>query len=308
MAFCAYIFKEDFDRLKRDTVRGGGGSLYGQWTSTGNPVIHVAISDNAPQNEGTADIMCSSFMLCHIGQWCTPKDSRTRQSLLSRYKGNREGHRRGNPSRFVILEVNRNDIFPYVFDNQREQGQGKLEILAGQNPFNLKDVLEKLVRSRKPQAVYQPSASAFVGPVRSPRYSPPQLQEAKTSSYQWYSSDGGNSKVQFVHSKLKGIALSGAVDMFRDTETQEMSMSFTDDRRRKRWEVKFPPCFPFDGALLIDKSTSITDRAGGYQTSYRTDFGRSDQRPGEHKEPGSDSLEKAVRSLISFIKTASTKN
>jgi len=301
MAFCAYIFKEDYDRLKRDAVRGGGGSLYGQWTSTGNPVIHVAISDNAPQNEGTAEIMCSSFMLCHIGQWCTSTESRTRHSLLSRYKGNREGHRRGKPSRFVILEVNRADIIPYLFDNQREQGQGKREILAGQNPFNLKDVLEKLVRSRKPQAVYQPRASAFAGQVRSPGYSPPQPHEAKTEFYQWYSSDGGNSKVKLVHDKLKEIALSGAVDMFRDTETQELSMSFTERFRRKKWEVKFPPHFPHEEALLIDKSTSISGRAAGYQTSYGSDFGKSGQRPVEHKVPGSDSVEKAVESVISFI-------
>lgn len=54
MAFTTYIFKEDLARLKRDAdpLRETGGSLYGQWTSTGDPVVHVAISKSGKYVDG----------------------------------------------------------------------------------------------------------------------------------------------------------------------------------------------------------------------------------------------------------------
>ena len=302
MAFYAYIFEEDHDKLRRDAARGAGGSLYGQWTSTGNPVVHVAISDSGPQREEMATLMCTSFMLCHIGEWRAAGDSRSRQNLLSKYKGSRQGRwRPGAPSRFLVLEVNRDGVTPFLFVDQVHQGQGKLEKLEGENPFNRRDVLTKLIGSHnqpthqqsaaayhQPEAAYHQPAAAGQANARSV-HTRSQSNEADTRSHQWYARDSGNEKVTYVFKELQKIARQQQVDMSRDTITHDMSMSFTDSRNFKKWVVKFPSDFPFEAAsLLVESSSPVT----GYTTSQRT-----------ISQPSSDKVEKALGHMIHYIKT-----
>ena len=138
MAFTTYIFKEDLERLKRDAdpLRATGGSLYGQWTSTGDPVVHVAISKSGKYMDGVETFFFKNYRLCHIGEWRVANpDHRTREELLSKYKGSR-------PAKiFVILEVTAEATYPFLFVDGKSHGEGRVEALQGENLYNKLELL-----------------------------------------------------------------------------------------------------------------------------------------------------------------------
>ena len=300
MSFTAYIFQEDYSRLIRDfNFSSEGGSLYGQWTSTGNPVVHVAFSHSFPKQEQITEHLSESYKLCHIGEWRpvhTGRENEPREKLLSKYRG------RGTLERFVVVDVTRDKIKPNLYEKRHGQlllkGQGNMECLEGENPFN------RLLRN--PQAAlrhdpppYHQSTVAGQG-QRNPVYARSQSQELEIKSNQWYSSDSGNEKLQSVFQKFQEIVLSGTkVDMARDKYTHDMSMEFT-DKRHNKWEVKFPSNFPARGATLINKSQSVARRETPYQTSYGTSFGGPG--PAEQHVSGSTKLEDAVKNIIYQIR------
>lgn len=295
--FTAYIFKEDRDRLTREAVRGGsGGSLLGQWTSTGNPVVHVVTS--GPQHAGFAERLYDSFRLCHIGEWrpvthSAGNDARARKDLLSKYK--KQG-RPATPSRFLVLDVYSAGIDPFLFIKQATQmtreERGKLDILEGQNPFNLAPRNTQYTVINNPPSYHQ---SAATGQVRRSQLGPSrsQSQEAETQPTQWYASEDGNKELTFVYKEFQKIAQSRGVEMSRDTHTHNMSMLFTDQYRGRKWEVKFPSNFPRSGAILAE---TIQSPIGGYvsrQQEYRQpDYKGSDRQ---------DNLHKAVERMIQLI-------
>ena len=104
---------------------------------------------------------------------------------------------------------------------------------------------------------------------------------------QWYASDSGNRNLQFVFQEFQKVARSGQVEMSRDTQSHDLSMSFTVACSGNKWEVKFPANFPHEGALLIETSTS-----------------GSNQR--EHRQPNSDHLKNAVKRMIRLIQANRT--
>ena len=104
---------------------------------------------------------------------------------------------------------------------------------------------------------------------------------------QWYASDSGNSNFQFVFQEFQKVARSGQVEMSRDTQSHDLSMSFAVACSGNMWEVKFPANFPHEGALLIETSTS-----------------GSNQR--EHRQPNSDNLENAVERMTRLIQANRT--
>lgn len=274
MAFITYIFKEDLARLKRDAdpLRATGGSLYGQWTSTGNPVVHVAMSKSGKYSDGVETFFFKNYRLCHIGEWCIANpDHRTREALLSKYKGSRPA------KRFVILEVTSDRAFPFLFVDGKSQGEGRVEALQGENPFNKAELLgvssmncpqgnlreqhrlpatgretrrnpDHFPPSQLPVSYYQ----QYQVHTRQPR-----VQEAQTSSYQWYADERGREILRQVFEKMKEIAHRGEVEMTRDTHTHDMAMSFTASEGYKKWEVKFHRNFPFDGASVSNKSQTF---------------------------------------------------
>ena len=289
MAFTAYIFEEDFQRLTRDPSTEGG-SLYGQWTSTGNPVVQVAFGHSLPKQPGATEQLSANFKLCHIGEWRPVRagsDNFRRENLLSKYRG------RELPERFLVLDVKGSQIYSFLFEKQFLKGQGKVEHLSGENPFNR--VL------RNPQAVrydsppYHPPAMAGQD-QRNPGYARSQSQEIDIKDHQWYSSDRGNEKLQKVFLKFQDIAASGTkVDMSRDTNTHDMSMVFT-DKLYNKWEVRFPFNFPVGGATLINKSQPLPSHGGARRpTSYEASYIVS----------GSANLDTVVTDIIS--KTRSTR-
>lgn len=81
------------------------------------------------------------------------------------------------------------------------------------------------------------------------RQSPQQHGSTTCSSVvQWYASDSGEADLKFVFNELKTIA-DGDVEMYRQTDTQEMTMSF--ERQGHTWQIKFPSNFPKSEASLI---------------------------------------------------------
>lgn len=273
-AVTAYIFKEDLARLKRDAdpLRATGGSLYGQWTSTGNPVVHVAMSRSGNYMDGVETFLFKNYRLCHIGEWrVANRDHRTREELLSKYKGSRPA------KRFVILEVTAEAAYPFLFVDGKSRGEGRVEALQGENPFNKAELLgvqsmnypqgnlreqhrfpatgqetrwnpDHVPSNQQPVSRYQ----QYQAQTRQPR-----VQEAQTSSSQWYADERGQEKLRQVFEKMKEIAYRGEVEMTRDTHTHDMAMSFTSEGYKK-WEVKFCRNFPYDGASVTYKSQAFT--------------------------------------------------
>ena len=290
MTFTAYIFQEDYVRLTTQELSHAsqqqkGGSLFGQWTSTGNPVIHRALSFSRSQGERdeVARSLYEGFRVCHIGEW-RPVQPYTPDMQA------REGRQRlvSAPARFLVLDVSRTEIVPFLLNRQTGRHErGNLERLPGKNPFNKRESFQEPIQRRdygydNPVVPYPTGQLANVT-HQAPRA--PQFQEAITHGVQWYSGDGGNTKLQQVVADLKEIAL-GDVDMSRDTATQDISLSFTDKRGRKKWEIKFPSRFPVEGALLIENP-------GTRQQKRQT-------------QSTSDKVNKAVKNMITTIQGKST--
>ena len=273
MASTTYIFKEDLARLKRDAdpLRETGGSLYGQWTSTGNPVVHVAMSKSGKYVDGVETFLFKNYRLCHIGEWrIANPDHRTREALQSKYKGSRPA------KRFVILEVTADAAYPFLFVDGKSQGEGRVEALQGENPFNKAELLgvssmnypqgnlreqhrlPATGREMRRNPDHFPSSQLPVSHY--PQYQvhsrQPQVQEAQTSSYQWYADERGQEILRQVFEMMKEIAHRGEVEMTRDTHTHDMAMSFTSESYKK-WEVKFRRNFPLGGASVTNKSQAF---------------------------------------------------
>ena len=303
MTFTTYIFREDLERLKNDAARGSnGGSLYGQLTSTGNPVVHVAFSETGPLKPGSETKLYESYRLCHIGEWIAGKlDFRTRQNLQRKCKGY------GSPSRFVVLEVaSRVLVTPYLLVEHTQEKEGKLEELKGENPFNRRDVLTNAVVGQKQRtSAERHHATAGAVVIRAhqsqgewQRSPAPRGQVALTSPDQWYANQEGQATLKFVLESVRAMAQHGQVDMTRDTETHDMCMSFTDSFNKK-WEVKFSVSFPRGGVLVTNKSQSRTTQAHSYQTSSSS-YGNFGLQP--YKMPGCERVDDMVEKIKSYIR------
>lgn len=313
MPFTTYIFREDLERLKNDAARGSnGGNLYGQLTSTGNPVVHVAFSDSGPHRKGIETFLYDNYKLCHIGEWIVGKQSSWgRQDPATKYKGH------GLPSRFVILEVDnmRREVTPFHLVDRSPAVEGRVEELKGENPFNREDVLTNAIVGHKQRTSAerhhvtagavdvraQPSSGEWQNWQRS---SAPGGQVAQTSALQWYATSEGQDKLKFVLVSMREVAQHDKVDMARDTETHHMSMSFTDKFLRKPWEVNFSANFPRGGVLVSNKSQSRTTQAYPYQTSYSS-YGNS--VPQSCEIPGCASVENIVEDIKHYIRVGKLK-
>ena len=250
--FTAYIFDEDHRKLNREAALGTekSGSLFGQWTSTGNPVVHYAVPSNVDKttSAGIGEELWRRYRLCHIGEWrsvmsYTGQTDYDRNLLRLKFDG-------GNPLRFLILDVEASKICPYLFESKTPKGRGKLETLQGQNPFNRPDVDPRKTARQHFHPPEQPTATqGWEGWSQSqPSHQP---HEAVTRKNQWYSAPEGNKKLKAVVEEFEKIA-QDEVKMSRDTTTENISMSFTDWHQRKKWQVSFPPTFPTRGAVLVE--------------------------------------------------------
>ena len=253
--FTAYVFQEDVQKLKSETGSAvpKSGSLFGQWTSTGNPVVHYIVPSAVyrADSERYGTKLWDGYRLCHIGEWRSvrshKRQTEDRGHLLSNFKG-------GNPKRFLVLDVEVTDVKPYLFEGGTQWRSGKLESLEGENPFNRSDVDPQRSTGQHihQSSHHQGQSTAAQGRDWLRPQPRPQLQQADTRNSQWYSDPKGNEKVRKALEEFKKIAYQNQVEMSRDINTQDISMAFKDQNAIKRWQVDFPFNFPRMGAVLIE--------------------------------------------------------
>jgi len=282
MVFTAYIFQEDYERLTtlefahaRQNQKGG--SLFGQWTSTGNPVIHrvMTFAHSQASRDAHAKELYEGFRVCYIGEWRPVLGS---IGLDRQARDERELLRGPDaPARFLVLDVSRAGIVPFLsVDRQTaQQENGTLERLPGKNPFNKRESAGDPMPLRRDYRY--PSQHAFAARA-------PQFQEAFIPEEQWYSGDEGGQKLQKVLKDIKEIAV-GDVDMSRDTKTHDISLSFIDKRKGNKWEIRFPQSFPTVGAVLIKNPGTSQEK--------------------QQRQSTSDRASKAVKNMISCIENTS---
>ena len=265
-SFTAYIFKTDSDTLLANARRGASGLLFGQWTSTGNPVVHVVMGKEEGRSKGHS--LYEAYRLCNIGEWRTvDKNDRDGRHCTAESIYYEKQSRRDTLGKILILDVsNVAGITPYLYTpvfiqsptqrcELRDQ-VGVVELLDGENPFT-KDRRGHRNPSQISTMVSPPPAYQTYAVVPrshdAGRYAPSsQTQEVRISSHQWYSNE---KDLQVVVKELKRIA-NGELDISRDTINHDLTVMFTDNRYGRLWTVKFPPGFPMDGAKVSYKTRS----------------------------------------------------
>ena len=269
--FTAYIFQEDVLKLHREAgyAEQKSGSLFGQWTSTGNPVVHYVVPSavRRAESERYGTKLWDGYRLCHIGEWQSVRSQRRETVQDAGRKGEK-------PKRFLVLDVEVTNITPYLFEGETQRRRGKLELLEGENPFNRPDV-----DPQQPTGQHFHQSSHHDWPRPQPR---PQLQPATTRKHQWYPHSEKTGKFEKILNAFKKIADRDEVEITRNTTTEDLSMAFKDKRHFKKWQVDFPYNFPHAGALLIEEPDLRSIRKQ-YQQS-----------------PTSDEIQ-AVRNMISYI-------
>ena len=279
-SFTAYIFNTDIETLKANAGRGAKGILFGQWTSTGNPVVHVI--KGREEAKTVESHLYQSYRLCKIGEFhAAAGNVREGRDRIPQVYSSQSG---GAAQRFLFLDVGISTITPFLFTKQNTRGQvGKIEPLTGENPFNRRPVnrVENTPTSTN-QPGYQPSA-AHQQWQRSSEHASTQSQEVDVEAKQWYSD---RSMLKFVLDKLKSLAEGGNVDISRDTQTHDLSVVFVDQHYGRSWVVEFPAKFPKDGATLT-------------YTVSRSTHGRGSPLRG--KQPNDVDPESAMRRIVRFI-------
>lgn len=291
--FIVYIFKTDAEKLLANAGRRASGSLFGQWTSTGNPVVHVIMGKEEARTEGKR--LYEAYRLCNIGEWRTvdrdDRDGRQRIAQTVYYE-------KQNRTRILILDIsNIAGIIPYLFEpvftqpptqycELRDLG-GDVELLEGENPFSS---VRKGHRNPSQIATMVNPPPSYQQHAPVPRshdqewYAPSsQTREVDIPSFQWYSKQ---KDLQYVIKELKRFA-DGELDISRDTITSDLTVKFTDKHYRRQWTVKFPSRFPKDGAIVSHKTRS----------SSGTDFSSL----GNPKEPSCHDVHEAMSRIVRHI-------
>ena len=277
--FTAYIFKTDNDTLLASARKGGSGSLFGQWTSTGNPVVHVIMGKEEARAEGPR--LYEAYRLCNIGEWRTAE----RNDIDGRYRIAQSVYRekvsKQAAPRILILDIGyETGVTPYLYTpfishtltqhgELREQ-HGVMELLNGENPFRRVYRSSSQISSMGYSSLAYPP-NAVVSRSQDPeRYASAQTHEVDIKPHQWYSNEkDGNDNLQFVMKELKSIAAGEKLDISRDTINHDLTVTFTDRRYRRSLAVKFPSRFPEDGATVSYK----------IQSSYGAEYWRHTKQP-----------------------------
>ena len=244
-SFFAYIFKQDIATLS--SWPSTGGSLFGLWTSTGNPVIHVALSNNRG-NEQTARIQLEErYKMNYLGKWQTVATILDHDHFV-RIANDMALRERKRFLALAVGKATRTDLTPYLF----EQGQvqvGSIQVLEGPNPF-MDDPDTRRILSGS----YQPTPNtrshrndAYEATHHLP--SRTAVREAHTVKHQWYSGESGEKTLRYVFEEFKKIADGDEVQMNRDKITQDFLMSFAYQGRQ--WQIEFSTDFPVGGAKLM---------------------------------------------------------
>ena len=262
--FTVYIFASDFVKL-RSLDTGKSGSLYGLWTSTLNPVIHVVYKrDSYHRGPGESQVrtaLTERYKMSYLGEWRNVTPGEARVQLYPQTAS----HRPGQFYRFLVLDIIGDKVQPYMYDSPtvRAPKTGAVDILQGDNPFDddgeTRAILSGKYSVRNTAALVDVPTGAeayeryYEQERRDRRAQPARNQRARAAppaadrQTQWYSENGGEANLKLVYENIKEIA-DGDVQMTRDKTTQDMSLSCRISGQE--WTVAFPSRFPQVGAEL----------------------------------------------------------
>lgn len=277
--FKVYIFANDLATLQSlSTVPAAEGSLFGLWTSTLNPVVHVVYrreaNDSERKHERVRQALADRYKMSYLGEWRVIEKFNPKPEVCV------PGEFKGAPG-FLVLHVAEDRTLSYLYENPRAviPKGGSVEILKGDNPFTDDQETQNILRGTSTghrgeerslptgteayerYRIQQPRQSRYDsyqtrnhGAQRLP---PTGMEPAATRVSQWYSSTrGGEEKLKNVVNKLEKLADGKHVELTRDSSTQDVSISFKYARRD--WSVSFPHDFPQSGAMV--RGTNRYDR------------------------------------------------
>ena len=269
--FKVYIFANDLATLQSLStgrrVPAAEGSLFGLWTSTLNPVVHVVHHrETGKDSEAVGKALADRYKMSYLGEWrVTEKPNPMPQVRVPR-------DFKGAPG-FLVLHVAEGRTLSYLYENPRDVTPkgGSVERLDGENPFlddrETKDILHGISAGHRGEERSLPTGTEAYERYRpqQPRQSrygdsyqtrnhgaqrlpPTGMEPAATRVSQWYSSTGGEEKLRNVVNKLENLADTKRVEFTRDSSTQDVSISFKNMGRD--WSVSFPRDFPQSGAMV----------------------------------------------------------
>lgn len=163
--FLTYMFNEDIERITNWVLqypdRETGGSLFGLWTSGGNPVVHIVLGpavgctrtdisffQDVAYLQRVGELLTSQYMLCHFGEWHShhcmrlshPSDGDV-STVVRNYPQGACG--------FLLMIANIMPdstvaISPYMFHERTSSYQtGKVVVLDGDSPFRGEERIQR---------------------------------------------------------------------------------------------------------------------------------------------------------------------
>lgn len=153
-----HLFENDNNRMKelvlRHPAKETGGNLFGLWTDSGEPVLHVVLGpaigctrtevsfyQSIPYLERVGGIVTKDYQLCHIGEW----HSHHRLRLSEPSSGDSSTIIRNFPRGtcgFLLIIANIQPssgtvtLSPYLYrEGERHHERCKINLLRGQSPF-----------------------------------------------------------------------------------------------------------------------------------------------------------------------------
>ena len=288
-----YIFS-DVERIIRErgstatTTDIDKGYLFGQWTSSFNPVVHGVFArwgnlkrEMSDELDDAKDKLRSNYQLCHIGE-----------VIKDRFSPNERDRRQGQYEErdtpgYLILEATSRSIEAFLYRSSSSRssrdlvGMCRIEKLQGGNPFagirvrELKSIADHH-GNRRPEYGYgrwgthnqQADRNTHAAnPADEGHPYPGQVarmgvafetggREAETRVDQWYSTPQGQETLKTMHEGIKKIASDANVEMKRDAITHDMTFLFKS--RGNKWEIAFPRDFP-SGFLQLKENTRVGD-------------------------------------------------
>lgn len=129
----AYIFKKERERFVK-SKHDGGGSIFGLWTTDGEPVIHIMGKTNCCIESGLHDIASKTLPLTHIGNW---RYSGSSQAGLQSVSGTCRHQAEANFLDVIVTP----DLMLLLLQNDKGK---KIETLPGESPFRNLEGINKV--------------------------------------------------------------------------------------------------------------------------------------------------------------------
>lgn len=285
----------DQDRYSRSTAveTDDKAYLFGQWTSSFNPVVHGVLAPswgNLNFESQTTYIAAAkaklqnNYQLYHIGEVAVQVPRKDLYQIQGQHGG------RNTPGYLVVSQNTRTsqlEALLYESSSSRSPSLGnyggncRIEELRGKNPFSQVSVKDSTaaVTDRGTRPDHYGNGSTHDRPGRTDYRPPPPTYEAPTTTTghvarmgrvfetggrdaetrydQWYAISPGQERLKNMYEGVQDIASDGNVEMKRDNMTHDMTFIFKS--RGIEWEIAFPKDFPA-GFLKLKELTWLGDK------------------------------------------------